>query len=476
MPSVTDGVNLESFQQYEVAMRQRVDEGKVPGYCSVMLRHGKVLHSDAYGLADHESGLKYGPNVIMRLFCMTKPFVAVAVLKLHEQGKLSVHDAVAKYIPSLKNPRVVVSSNAVFKSQKAKRNMTILHCLTHTSGIGYGPGWNCKPESPDEKMYEALQNACERGEVKSIRNFVDRLAALPLRSEPGTKFCYSQSLDDLGRVVEVVSGKTLGRFLRDHIFKPLKMEDTGFSFPKSKARRVAALYASPGTAANLGQDKAALPRSKEALCRVDGKTALKSRWLRGNECPIESGGGFMGWNMAGLVSTLNDCTKFFKMISDEGVTASGTRIISRETLKRYVWKDLLPEMCGRKQRGDHRGFALPLGFGALGEVGLKKSAKDAKKKSHMYDYDVAEVGMGGAACTYYSLDPRRKTVILWCTQSLDNEAFVNNKQSLWCVNKKAVPLIPSYGSTDSPPKKRKVSELAKGFKKASKRQKRVRTH
>lgn len=468
--SVSDGVNMEHFRQYEIAMRERIDEGKLPGYCSAMLRYGKVLHSDAYGYADRERGLKYGPDTICRLFCMTKPFVAAAILRLQEQGKLSVHDSIARYIPAFKSLRVVTSANAVSKSETAEHKCTILHCLTHTSGLGYSSGWNAKCEGAEEKAYESLNHRCERGEIKDLKEFIDEIAALPLRREPGTSFCYSFSLDVLGRIVEVVSGKSLGRYLQDHIFGPLKMKDTGFSFPNSKAGRVAALYCSPGTAKRLGEDKAKLPRDKQALCKVDGKRPTASRWHESKVCPIQSGGGFIGFNMGGLVSTLNDCAKFFATISN-----GGGRILKESTLNRYVWRDLLPEMCVNKQHGCHRGFSMSLGYSALGEVGLKKTAREAKKKSHMYDYDVDEVGCGGAACTYYSLDPRRKTVTLWFTQSLDNETFTKGTQSLWHVNRKAVPLLPSYRAPVSTSVKRTAAKAHQAARTAASSRKRQRT-
>lgn len=441
-------------------MRERVDQGKIPGYCSVVIRNGKLLHSDAYGLADPNTGLKYGPDVIMRMFCMTKIVVATAILHLHDQGKLSVNDAVEKYIPSMKRMRVVTSPNVVFSSRKAKKKLTILHLLTHTGGIGYGPGWNFKPSSPEEKRYVDLCNSVEGGDVKNLRAFIERFSTLPLCSEPGTNFHYSYSFDVLGRVIEVVSGKSLGKYLHQSIFKPLKMKDTGFTFPTSKARRVAALFASPATAASLGADKTHLPRSKQALCRIDGTKASESRWCEKNPCPVEAGGGFQGHNMGGLVSTLNDFAKFLSMLMNGGIAnaSRGTRIVSPSTLQRYGFKDLLPRICAKAQRCDHRGFFLPLGYSALGEVGLKRSGRHAKKKSHMYDFDVDEIGSGGAACTYYSLDPRRKTVILWFTQSLDNEAYTKQEQSLWCIARKVLPVDARYDVSSQP--KRKFSTSA----------------
>jgi len=438
LPLVRDtaAFDLKAFQTYEKALRKRVDAGKIPGYCSAVVYKGKLLHSDAYGYADPARRLRYGPDVLCRLYCMSKPFVAVGVLILQERGLLSVRDAVAKYLPCFKHVTKVSRPSAVFQAaDKRPRPFTILHCLTHTTGLTYGTDFNRAPSSPSTKMCDALVQRTESGQIGSLEQFVNELAQLPLRFEPGKEYSYSYSIDVLCRVIEVVSGMKISAFLEKELFRPLGMKSTSFSFTPKQAHKLAALFAGRHSAVDLGQKLKDLPRSKHALCRIDGQRPKESKWCRGNHCKVESGGGMMGANMGGLISTVNDCARFFGMLACGGAL-SNVRILQEATVKSFCMSDLLPKVItsGRQQRSN----GVPFGWTALGEIGVPLSARDPKPDTKD-SFEVGEVGGGGAACTYWSINPCRDLAIVWFTQCMDNDPYVKEEENIYVAVRKAVP-------------------------------------
>jgi len=237
----------------------------------------------------------------------------------------------------------------------------------------------------------------------------------------------------LGHVVEEVSGMRLSEFFEKEIFKPLGMQDTAFSVPKTKSRRFAALYCSPQDAKLLGVQR--VPRGKQALVRIDGNKPEESRWFSGRECKVESGGGMMGRNMGGLVSTLNDCARFLSMLSAGG-GLNGTRILQPETVERYCTRDLFPDVItsGKAQRES----GIRFGWTALGQIGVPLGPRDVKP-SHSQEYEVGEVAGGGAACTYWSFNPDREVATLWFTQSMSNDPYTTKAENLFLAARRTIP-------------------------------------
>lgn len=440
----TAGLDMEHFKVYERELRKRVDAGWIPGYCSKVLHNGRVLHEDSYGIAEPQSKLKYGTDVIMRIYCMTKPMLAVAILMLQERGLLHVNDALSKYIPSFGDVRVAANKLAVKKtSAKKPKPITILHCLTHTAGIPVGGAFLQTPHDPESKSVYPLVKRVESGEIENVGHFADELAKVPLRRNPGDAYSYSFSTDVLGRVVEVVSGMSLGSFMQKEIFDKIGMPDTGFFVPKTKVRRLAAVYAGRDYALLDGQRGADLPRKKGALCRIDGKRPQDSRWMEGNQCKVEAGGGMMGSNMGALVSTVNDCSRFLGMLTNGG-QLQGVRLLKEKTIERYCIHDLFPEVInsGERQMDDN----IPLGWTALGQLGTPILPGD--KQPDVKDaYEDGEIGGGGIACTYWSINPRRGLATVWFTQSMGNDPYVKEEENIYMAARKAVPLLPCKPKT-----------------------------
>lgn len=439
------GLNMAPFQKYSASMKKRVKLGIIPGYCSIVLWRSQVLHVDAVGYADLEHGMPMRTDTIMRLYCMGKAIVATGLMVLVEAGRCCLEDPVKDYIPAFADAKIVADPSNAEESPNdvpAEKPLTLRRLLTHCSGLGYAKELNRIPESPAESSYDDLVAGVEDGDIKNIQAFCDKLAAKPLRFQPGQRFEYSQGLDVLGRVIEIVSGKTLDAFLKEAIFDPLGMVDTGFSVEPSKYERLAALYGCQDTAVALGES---VPENQQAepewaLVRLDGQTPAESAWSRPCRSQVLSGGGFVGHNQGGLVSTLNDQARFFLAISRGGALSNGARILQQKTVRDMVDHDWLrlPQCIGHPCVNEQTsGVTAPgeYGWNALSELGVVPPARADC-------YEVGEFGYAGIAETFWSINPKRELVILWFTQQIDNFSWEHDTENLWLAARKAIAKIP----------------------------------
>jgi CubicO group peptidase (beta-lactamase class C family) len=226
------GMSSERLNRIKPVMQRYVDENKLPGMITMVARHGKVVHFDKYGLMDVDKPMQF--NTIFRLASMTKPVTSVAVMMLYEEGYFQLDDPIGIYIPEFKDLKVISSlDEGGIHTVDAIRPMTIRDLLTHTSGLS-GVG----ADSPVDSMYREANLS-----DGTLKDMIQKLSKIPLLYQPGTRWNYSRSTDVLGYLVEVISGKPFDVFLKERIFKPLKMSDTGFYVPQEKIEQVAAVYA-----------------------------------------------------------------------------------------------------------------------------------------------------------------------------------------------------------------------------------------
>lgn len=363
-------VGLESDLGSRISDRVEglIRDRELAGAVVLVARRGKIAHLKAYGQQNLTPERPLKPDTIFRIFSMTKPVVSVAVMMLEEQGKLGLDDPVSRHLPALKDLEVYHPEGP----KAAPREMTIRDLLRHTSGITYsfqgGPVGQLYAEAnlPDRKQ--------------SLEEFIAKLARLPLAHAPGEKWTYSLSTDVLGRVVEVASGKTLDVFLRERIFEPLDMRDTGFHVPPEKASRLADQFRTkPGGGLEVSE-----PASTSPLLEVP--TFL-------------SGGG-------GLVSTARDYAHFLQMLMDGGQLA-GKRLLREETVKRMT-RDQLPASIPAISFGSE--VRDGLGFG----LGFNVCTKPSK-----FDPACApgEYGWGGAASTHFWVSPRHDLFVITLEQT-----------------------------------------------------------
>jgi CubicO group peptidase (beta-lactamase class C family) len=306
------GLSSERLDRISSVVQHDIDDKRIAGAVTVVVRHGKVAWFKSHGMMDREAGKAMPTDAMFRICSMTKPITSVAVMMLYEEGKFLLDDPVSKYLPEFKNSKVLVKpATGEPYTIPAKDEITIRDLLRHTSGITYQ--WN-----------EDLGPIYEKANVASgvlpydgtIGDSVKKLAALPLLFNPGERFEYSLGVDVLGRLLEVVSGKPLDEFFRTRIFEPLGMKDTYFFPPENKVGRLATAYTYyPEKGLNRFPDTPI--REKSFVYSADYPT--------GGPKKLFSGG-------AGLVSTAMDYARFCQMMLDDGKVGN-TRLLSRKSVE-----------------------------------------------------------------------------------------------------------------------------------------------
>ena len=305
------GFSSESLKEFDTAMQGIVDNKHLAGVVTLLARHGKVVQHKAYGVQDVASQTPMQLDSIVRIYSMTKPIVGAAMMMLFEEGKWQPSDPIAKHIPEFANLKVFagVDADGKPKLEAPAHAPTMGELMSHNAGFTYGLFGN----SPVDKMYQA-DNPLD---APSLQAFIDRVATKPLLYQPGEKWVYSVSVDIQGYLVQKLSGKTFPDFLRDRVFTPLGMKDTGFLVPEAKLPRVATIYAWDAKQGAL----AAQPRDPD-ISKMPG---------------LPSGGG-------GLYSTASDYLRFAQMIANGGelngkrllkttsVTMMRTNVLNEQTL------------------------------------------------------------------------------------------------------------------------------------------------
>ncbi len=251
------GLSAEKLSKVNSIVQAQVDKKHIAGAVVLVARQGKVALCEAFGKLDVKSGQPMRPDAIFRIYSMTKPITSVAALMLVEKGKLKPDDPVASYLPELKDLRVYAGQN---QTVEAKRPVTIRDLMRHTSGFTYG----LPNGSAVDRLY--IKNKIDEG---TLPDMIRKLGTLPLQDQPGTRFNYGYSTDVLGRVIEVVAGEPLDKFLRERILQPLDMRDTGFTIADEKLNRFSTAYARPqnGTPRHRLTCHQPLPKAAETFLR-----------------------------------------------------------------------------------------------------------------------------------------------------------------------------------------------------------------
>ena len=328
------GLSSERLQRIDDAFRSYAEEGRIAGAVGMVLRHGKLAYTGAWGMRDVAAGDPQEVDDIFRIASMTKPITSVAVMMLYEEGRFFLNDPVGRYLPELASVPVAKLSEATspddIPTERARRPITIMDLLRHTSGLTYGTFSN--------SVVDSLYLRTRVGRQPTLEDMMTELGELPLMYQPGTRWQYSLSTDVLGRLVEVVSGQSFDVFLRERIFEPLGMVDTGFYVPASKRDRFARMYGHEG------------PERALTLTDTVGFMRPPTRF---------SGGG-------GLVSTAHDYARFAQMLLNSG-ELDGTRILGRKTIE-LMTTDHLPD--GIPTSFLRAGWGFGLGFTVKNVAGL----------------------------------------------------------------------------------------------------------
>jgi CubicO group peptidase (beta-lactamase class C family) len=364
-----------------------VEDGRLPGWLVMVSRRGRIVHLSTYGRRDLEADLPVELDTRFRIYSMTKPITAVAAMQLYEEGAFALKDPVQRFIPSFADVRVYREGPASDPvTVPAARPVLLWHLLTHTAGLTYG----FHRAHPVDEMYRAAGFDWVPPEGRDLARCCEDWAGLPLLFEPGTEWNYSVASDVLGRVIEVLSGQPLDRYFEERIFGPLGMADTGFWVQGAAAGELAALYS---------------PAAGGGLVRND---ELGGWALRRPACL--AGGG-------GLVSTAADYHRFTQALA-RGGELDGARLLGTRTLA-YMARNHLPggadlESFGRPLFAETTfdGVGYGLGFSVLLDPVANKVLSSP-----------GELAWGGAASTFFLVDPAERLTAIFLTQLLPSTTY-----------------------------------------------------
>ncbi len=374
----TVGLSPERLQRIDRLLQEYTSKNLVPGVIVLVARDGKIVYQKAVGLNDSEAKTPLAPDAIMRIASQTKALTSTGVMMLFEEGKFLLDEPVSKYLPAYKNQQVLDKFNekdSSYTTVPARREVTIRHLLTHTSGIGYA-GIGSKEANA---IYAKAKVPSGIGTPHAkLADAMNRLGGLPLMHQPGEKFTYGLNTDVLGYLIEVLSGQRLDQFLRTRIFEPLQMNDTYFYLPANKHNRLAVLYTEDA-------DK----KTIKTLAR-NGQTPDYPK--------ITDGKYFSGG--AGLSSTITDYAKFLQMMLNGG-SYNGKQLLSPATVRLMTTNQI-----GDVNQGDNKfglGFSVTTAKGAA-KLGITEGSFD----------------WGGIFGTTYWVDPKEGIIGLLYTQKLPN--------------------------------------------------------
>jgi CubicO group peptidase (beta-lactamase class C family) len=348
------------------ALQERVAAKRLPGAVFHIERRGVVAAFDSVGLRDPATGAPMRKDSVFRIYSMTKPIVSVAVMRLFEAGRLRLDDPVARFLPEFAAAQVLVEGDGAERLVACARAMTIQDLLRHTAGLTY----EFLAPSAVRRRYSESDLASRQ---RSNAEHVALLATLPLQRQPGSAWEYSRATDVLGRVVEVLADRPLGEHLRQALFEPLEMADTGFHVPADRHDRMAQAWATD-------------PDSGEAVTLLDLRAPA----------PLQSGGG-------GLASTTADYARFVRMLL-RGGQLGRSRILGRKTVE-FMTSDHLGSIPIASEH-------LPTGHG----FGLGFAVRLAAGLSVMPG-SPGTYGWGGAAGTIFFVDPKEDLFAIMMIQA-----------------------------------------------------------
>ncbi len=367
------GFSSQRLEHLDKVLNSYVEQDRLAGQVVMVLRHGQLAFTTANGWRDKENGVAMTEDTIFRIASQTKAIVSTGIMILHERGLLDISDPLGHYFPEWQDMQVAVSDgNGGYSLEPARRQISLRHLLTHTSGVSYGSG-------PAQRAWEeaGFQGWYFADKAEPISASIARMGSLPLDEHPGERWIYGYSTDILGAVIEQASGQDLATFLREELFLPLDMRDTHFYLPQSKAPRLARVYR---------------PGDRGATASPDGDGMLsQGSYIEGSGPNRSYSGG------AGLLSTARDYARFLQMTLNGG-ELDGVRILSPKTIE-LMTVNHLGDLPFRAGQGFGLGFSVVTDLGTRGSLGSD-----------------GEYGWGGAYHSTYWVDPVEDLVVLYFTQ------------------------------------------------------------
>ncbi len=391
----TENPGALGFDQQRLArirpwMQRYVDAGKLPGALTLIARRGEIAFIDSVGHRDAERRFPLDADTLVRIYSMTKPISSVGLMMLYEEGIFHLDDPVAAYVPELADLKVLKSgATSIDDTEPCRNPPTIHHVLTHTSGFSYGMQGGVLGEA---MATAKLDFGPRRG---GLDRMIGSLAEMPLLFHPGSRWNYGVSTDVVGRLIEVIAGKRLDIFLRERIFEPLVMGDTGFGAPADKLDRYADCF------------RKAEDGSMQVL-----ETANESIF-HAEKADTFSGGG-------GLVSTARDYLRFAEMLRRNGRVGDDW-LIGPRTLSFMTRNHLPGDLASMGQpvfaQTSYEGIGFGLGFWVM--LDPTRSGMVGSAGDH---------GWGGMASTVFWVDPIEDMVVIFISQLVPSSAHPIDKE------------------------------------------------
>ena len=379
VPPEEVGMSSERLDRLSLALESYVDQGRLAGAVTIVVRQGKIAYREGIGHRDVEAQAPMPSDGIFRIASQSKALASVGVMILQEEGKLLITDPVGKYLPAFAETMVgEPNGEGGYDVVPARRPITIRDLLTHTAGISYGMGLLANRGAAADAWEEAgITGWYFADRDEPVGDTMARLAELPMDAHPGERWIYGYNTDILGAMIEKISGQTLGAFLKQRLFDPLGMTDTHFFLPENKLGRLATVYSSVDGGSSF--ERAPDP----------GHMVGQGHYVNGPRKAFSAG--------AGVLSTATDYATFLQMMLNGG-ELNGTRILSRKTVESMI-SDHLGDIPFRGGQGFGLGFSIthdPAASGLPGSVG--------------------EFAWAGAYHSVYWADPKEDMVVVYLTQ------------------------------------------------------------
>lgn len=374
------GFSAQRLRRIDKVMQSYVDQNKLAGVVALVTSHGHLAYSERFGMMDLEAAKPMQFDTIFRIYSMTKPITSLALMLLFEQGLLQLTDPVMKFLPEFEGVQVRENDG---KLVDPKRPITVLDLLRHTAGLSYG-GYK-DSEDPVDEHYDGADLF---NPELSLEEMIRRVADLPLIRHPGEAWHYSVATDVIGRLVEVISGRSIAEFFDQRILTPLGMEDTAFLVPQEKMDRFATLYGRTDSQALQPLDVAVAGNYVNPRLHLGGQ---------------------------GLVSTAEDYLRFAQLMLNKG-DWHGSRLLERETVELMTTNHLSPAQMPISYNGivdsPVPGIGFGLGFNVLMDPG------QAGVYGTQGDY-----GWGGYAETYFWINPREHLIAILMAQLMPSLSY-----------------------------------------------------
>ncbi|MBS0644955.1 MAG: serine hydrolase domain-containing protein [Acetobacteraceae bacterium] len=403
MTAASAGFSAQRLARLDDVMKRRyVDTGHLPGILTQIWRRGELVHTGMAGHMDLERNKPMREDAIFRIYSMSKPITAVALMMLVEEGYLGLDDDVATHIPSWRGmgvystglPGIIATSGPAFITTPVQRPMKVVDLVTHTSGLTYG-FLNRTGVDRAYRHHKIADPSAEGG----LDAMIENLAGIPLEFSPGTAWNYSVSIDVMGYLVQKLSGMSFGEFLRTRLFEPLGMRDTAFFCPEDKIGRFASCY---------------MPKQGGGLSVQDDAGA--STYAKPPN--LESGGG-------GLVSTSHDYLRFCRMMLNGG-TLDGVQILSPKTVALFSLNHL-------PNNGEVATMSTPGAFSETSYAGVGFSigcGVNINVAKTRLPGTLGEYFWGGAAATAFWIDPKEDTTVVFMTQVIGSPVRLTLRRDL----------------------------------------------